>query len=100
MIARLAGDEGYLTVVDVLGRRDIEVAPRDYVPLADRLHEAVVRAGGCGAELAWQFPLRQAGLRLPARQIVEAWDRVNDGRGMEELAGTISSGRFASGGPR
>jgi photosystem II stability/assembly factor-like uncharacterized protein/TolA-binding protein len=85
LIARLAGDEGYLTVVDVVGRRDIEVAPRNYVPLADRVDEAVVRAGGSGAGVAWQFPLRQAGLRLPARQIVEAWDRVSDGHGIEEL---------------
>ncbi len=85
LIARLSAGEGYLSVVDVLGRRDIEVVPRDCVPLADRLHEAVVGAGGSGADVAWQFPLRQAGLRLPSRQIVEAWDRVNDGRGLETL---------------
>ena len=85
LIARLAGDEGYLTVVDVVGRRDIEVVPHDYVPVADRLNEAVVRAGGSAADMAWQFPLRQEGLRLPARQIVEAWDTVNDGHGIEEL---------------
>ena len=85
LIARLAGDEGYLTVVDVLGRRDVEIPARDDVPLADRLHEAVVGVGGCAAGVAWRFPLRQAGLRLSARQIVGAWDRVNDGRGMEEL---------------
>jgi photosystem II stability/assembly factor-like uncharacterized protein len=85
LIARLAGDEGYLTVVDVLGRRDVEIAPRDDVHLADRLHEAVVAVGGCGADVAWQFPLRQPGLRLSSRQIVEAWDRVHDGHGMDEL---------------
>ena len=69
----------------MLGRRDVEIPPRDDVPLADRLHEAVVGVGGCAAGVAWRFPLRQAGLRLSARQIVGAWDRVNDGRGMEEL---------------
>lgn len=85
LIARLAGNEGYLAVIDVLGRRDVEIPPRDHVHLADRLHEAVVRVGGCGAEMAWRFPLRQAGLRLSQRQIVEAWDRANDGRAAEEL---------------
>jgi photosystem II stability/assembly factor-like uncharacterized protein len=85
LIARLAGDEGYLAAVNVVGRRDIEVAPRDYVSLADRVDEAVVRAGGSSANTAWQFPLRQAGLRLSARQIVEAWDSVSDGHGIDEL---------------
>ena len=58
-------------MVDVLGRRDVEIPPRDDVPLADRLHEAVVGVGGCGADAAWRFPLRQAGLRLVRGQIVE-----------------------------
>jgi len=85
LFARFCGNEGYLGAVEVFGRRDIEVRPRDDVPLPDRLHEAVVRVGGCGANVAWQFPLRQAGLRLDQRQIVAAWDRVNQGRAIEEL---------------
>ncbi len=64
LIARLSGNEGYRTAVEVLGRRDIEVAPRDDVPLADRLHEAVVGVGGSASDVAWRFPLRQAGLRF------------------------------------
>ncbi len=85
LIASLAGNEGYLAGIDVLGRRDVEMPSRDDVHPADRLHEAVVGVGGCGADVAWQFPLRQAGLGLGPQQIVAAWDRVNDGRGMEEL---------------
>lgn len=89
LLARVSGAEGCLSVVDVLGRRDIEIPPRDDVPLPDRLHEAVVRVGGCAAAQAWQFPLRQAGLKIESRQIVEAWDRVNDGRGLDALRGHI-----------
>ena len=89
LLARLSGNDGYLSVVEVLGRRDIEIAPRDDVPLADRLHEAVVRVGGCAADAAWQFPLRQAGLRVGSPQIVEAWDRVNDGHGLEALRARV-----------
>ena len=89
LLARLSGNEGYLSVVEVLSRRDIEIAPRDDVPLAERLHEAVVRVGGCATGQAWQFPLRQAGLRMNSRQIVEAWDRVNDGHGIEALQARI-----------
>ncbi len=89
LIARLAGSEGYRTAVEVLGRRDVEVAPRDDVPLADRLHEAVVGVGGSAADMAWQFPLRQAGLRIGPRQTVEAWDRVGDGHSLEELRARV-----------
>ena len=85
LIAHLADSEGYLTVIDLLGRHDIEIPARDNVAVADRLHEAVVRVGGCGAEAAWRFPLRQAGLQLSATKIVEAWNRVNDGHGAEAL---------------
>jgi photosystem II stability/assembly factor-like uncharacterized protein len=89
LLARLSGNEGYLSVVEAIGRRDIEIAPRDDVPSTDRLHEAVVRVGGCAASQAWQFPLRQAGLRVGSRQIVEAWDSVNGGHGIEALQARI-----------
>jgi photosystem II stability/assembly factor-like uncharacterized protein len=89
LLARLSGNEGYLSAVEVLGRRDVEVPPRDDVPAADRLHEAVVAVGGCAAAAAWQFPLRQSGLRVAVPQIVEAWDRASDGHGREELLARV-----------
>jgi tetratricopeptide (TPR) repeat protein len=85
MFAKLGGNEGYLAAVNILGRRDLEIPPNDYVPLADRIQEAVVRVGGVQATVAWQFPLRQAGLPLSSEQIVEAWNRVHDDRGLESL---------------
>jgi photosystem II stability/assembly factor-like uncharacterized protein/TolA-binding protein len=85
LIASLAGNEGYLAHIEVLGRRDVEIPSRDDVHPADRLHEAVVRVGGCGADVAWQFPLRQPGLRLGLPQIIAAWDRLHEGHGMDEL---------------
>jgi photosystem II stability/assembly factor-like uncharacterized protein len=85
LLARVSAAEGCLSAVELLGRRDVEVPPRDDVPLPERLHEAVVRVGGCAAAQAWRFPLRQAGLRLDSRQILDAWDRINDGRGLDAL---------------
>ena len=85
LVAQSAGNDGYRTAVAVLGRRDLEVVPRDDVPLVDRLHEAVVAAGGSATSAAWQFPLRQAGLKFQPPQIVEAWDRVNPRGGITEL---------------
>ena len=87
LFARLSGNEGYLGVVDVLGRRDIELPDREPVPAVERLHEAVVHVGGCAATAAWRFPLRQQGLRIGSQQIVETWARAGDGHAMEELVG-------------
>ncbi len=85
MIAQAGEANGYRIVINVLGRRDIENPPRDNVPLNDRLHEAVVGVGGVGAEAAWQFPLRQSGLRLSEEKILDAWDRMNQGQGAGRL---------------
>ncbi|MDY0167409.1 MAG: YCF48-related protein [Thermoguttaceae bacterium] len=85
LLARLCGDEGYLGVIEIVGRDDVEVAPRSPTHVADRTHEAVVAVGACGADFAWRFPMRQKGLGLDARQITAIWDRANDGRAFEEL---------------
>ncbi len=85
MFVRLSGNEGYLAVAEIIHRRGAELPPRDEVPLANRAHEAMVRVGACGARCAWQFPLRQPGLEMPAAQVLQAWDRVHGGRGREAL---------------
>jgi photosystem II stability/assembly factor-like uncharacterized protein len=68
LLAKLSGNDGYLSAVEVLGRRDIEVRPNDEVPLAERLDQALVAVGGSYADLAWQFPLRQTGLQITEEQ--------------------------------
>jgi photosystem II stability/assembly factor-like uncharacterized protein len=86
LFARLSGDEGYLGVVEVLNRRDIETPPpAGRAPAADRLHEALLGVGAGGATIAWRFPLRQAGLRMTEPRVVEEWNRANDGQGLENL---------------
>ncbi len=85
LLARLCGDEGYLGVVEIIGRDDIEVAQRKPTHSADRTHEAVVAVGACGADTAWRFPVRQLGLQLSAEQVAAVWDRANDGRAFDEL---------------
>lgn len=85
LIARLAEAEGYLTAVEVIGRRDIELPSRDGVPAEDRLHEAVVRLGGSSTAAAWQFPLRQPGLGINRSGIVAVWDNLNERPGLDVL---------------
>ena len=86
LFARLAGNDGYLAVVDVLNRRDIETSSRSESHTQDRLHEAAVAVGASETETAWRFPLRQPGLEMGAQQIVAGWDRANDARGTQQLA--------------
>lgn len=79
LIARLAGEEGYLTVVEAMGRRDVD-SPRDYAALAsDRLQQATVAVGGSGARQAWQFPLREREMPMSAEQIIANWNTTLDG---------------------
>ncbi len=85
LLAQLAGNEGYLSVVEIVNRRDVETPARSSVHPTDRLHEAVVAAGACGATAAWQFPLRQPNLGLGIEQIVEGLNHATDGRGIEQL---------------
>lgn len=83
LFARLGGNEGYLSAVELLHRRDLDVPPRDDISLDDRAREALLCVGGSGARMAWQFPLRQPGLELPSAKVRELWDGLHNGRGQE-----------------
>ncbi len=85
VIARLATEEGYLGVVEVLCRQDLGARRDEHVDSAAALHDAVVRAGASVATSAWQFPIREPGLGLSARQIIQAWDTQSEGRALDEL---------------
>jgi len=85
LIAKLSGNEGYLSVAEIVGRDDPTRAPEEGVPQSDRVHEAVVALGGCGAGQAWRFPLRPEALKLKGEAVIDEWDRVNDGYGAASL---------------
>jgi photosystem II stability/assembly factor-like uncharacterized protein len=85
LFARLSGNDGYFAAAVSVFRRDAELPPRHEVPITDRIQEAAVRVGACAGLCAWQFPLRQSGLEMPAAQIVQAWDAIHDNRGLESL---------------
>ncbi len=88
LFAQQSGDEGYLGYAEIINRRDLEIPPIEQTPGEDACHAAMSTVGGCGAEQSWRFPLRQEGLRVGSQELMEIWDRANDGRGvamMEEL---------------
>jgi photosystem II stability/assembly factor-like uncharacterized protein len=85
LFADLAGDEGYLSVVDVVTRPHPDPASASVTPRSERTHEAIVAVGGSQAETAWQFPLRHTGLRLSASAITADWQRWHGANGRDAL---------------
>ena len=83
LISQLCAEEGYLGVVEVIGRGDLEVEPAAATSERDRLAEAAVALGACDSRLAWSFPLRQRGLEFDAAAVVELWNRAHGGDGLE-----------------
>jgi photosystem II stability/assembly factor-like uncharacterized protein len=89
LVARLSADEGYLAAIEILNRDDVEI--HSAVDRTAQAHEAAVRAGASAAGAAWRFPLRQAGLKLSAEQLVEVWNQANDGASLDKLESHIVS---------
>ena len=85
LFAQLSAADGYLGALDVLCRRAPSEMSTEQTDLARRTHEAVVAAGGSSAQVAWRFPVRQAGLALRVDQLIRGLDRANDGRALSRL---------------
>lgn len=85
LLAQLAAADGYLTVVDILGRRDLDPQSHESPDALQRTHEALLEVGACGAETSWRFPLRQDGLTFSVEQLVAMLDRVHDARGLQTI---------------
>ncbi len=79
LLARVAGNDGYLTAVEVINRRDVEISSQHEDSLARRTHEAVAAVGGSAAEMASQFPLRQRGLQMNAESTLAGWSSGDAG---------------------
>jgi photosystem II stability/assembly factor-like uncharacterized protein len=84
LVAQLAGDEGYLSAIEIITRPAGEATDGD-VDLPELAHEAAIGAGGSVAEAAWQFPVREATLRLSSSGLVEDWNLTNDGHALDRL---------------
>lgn len=83
LFASLCGNDGYLGVAEFIGQR--RASNNSEAALPERVHDAFVSLGACGAESSWRFPLRDPGISLTPENVVENWDRANDGRGLENL---------------
>ncbi len=85
LFVRLSGNEGYLSAVEFLNRRDLESPSATSDTLDVRAAEALSLVGASSIATAWNFPLRQPGLSLSVQQILDGWNRANDGQAPEHL---------------
>ena len=83
LLARLSGNEGYLGAVQLLTRTDEETG--DGRTSIERSRAALVAAGASSAETAWGFPSPPTDIAPSAEQIVESWNRLNDGDGIDRI---------------
>ncbi len=85
ILARLAGNEGYITAVELLARRDAEPDTTPVAAQMDRASTAFVGVGCSATEWAWGFPLRQPGIQRNVEQLTDGWNRLYTGQGIERL---------------
>jgi photosystem II stability/assembly factor-like uncharacterized protein/tetratricopeptide (TPR) repeat protein len=81
LIVSAAADEGCLTAVTLMGRRDDDYDPHRRPTYSDRAADALSRFGASTVEQAWSFPLPSELLQLPSAELLSRW-----GDGDEELA--------------
>jgi photosystem II stability/assembly factor-like uncharacterized protein len=86
LVSQLAGQEGYLTVIETLTRpSDRELVRGEAITRPVRLHDAIVAACGSQADGAWRFPLPGPGQRDTAQAVLDTWNAQNDGQGLKNL---------------
>lgn len=84
-VARLGGEEGYLTAALCVTTPDPATAPPLRASEAQRFATAVRQVGGGAGEVLWQFPLAEHLADLDRQGLVRAWDEAHNGRATEQL---------------
>jgi len=85
LFVELSANEGYLGRAHIIGRSDLDAARAAAATLPERTHDALVEVGASGADTSWRFPLRDAGLSLPAERLMADFDAVNEGAALDRL---------------
>jgi photosystem II stability/assembly factor-like uncharacterized protein len=86
LLAAECAAEGYLTAVEILHpQSDGDSATVATPSNAARTREAMILAGATAADSAWRFPVPAANLALGPAELLDALNRANDGRALEQL---------------
>src|SRR6185436_1266459 len=90
VLADCGAADGYIAAVNILcNSTDANGEPAGASGTSaggdSRTHEALLHAGAATATTAWQFPLPSADLALTPEDLLEALNRENDGRALQQL---------------
>ncbi len=85
MVVDLAGNDGFLGVVEVLSHFDREAEVYETSILEDRLRQAISSTGGSWAHVPWNFPSAPGGCQLSSSELLASWDLKHDGQPQARL---------------
>jgi photosystem II stability/assembly factor-like uncharacterized protein len=85
VLSATAGNDGFLSICEILGRQDRDGQGAANASLPRRTHEALVAIGASGADTSWQFPLRSSTQNSgtnnqSAESILAYWNEFSDGQ--------------------
>lgn len=86
MLAESGAAEGYIEAVSILGSSSANSADAAHQNTSGRGQEALLHAGAAVASNSWRFPLPANDLALAPADLLQALNRENDGRAIEQLS--------------
>jgi len=89
LVAQLAGEQGYRSVVSLLPRVDAGPSGDQWGNFDSRLHEAVAKAGGSVGETYWRLPLDVPGLGKNSARLWDDWSRRTENKLPEVILGRL-----------
>lgn len=85
LLARLAGDEGYVTAVDVLLSGHSDEPPFCETALEERMRAAVSVVGASDANVLARYPIPDRAIRLPTDVVIAHWESALGPTAVEQL---------------
>lgn len=90
IFALTCGQEGALGAAHFVVRRDWLRPTAEDRGASDVLHAAMVSVGGTAAERSWRFPASARDAQQNAESMVELWDDLHGGAGLDELQAELA----------
>ncbi|MCA9210552.1 MAG: hypothetical protein KDA55_19475, partial [Planctomycetales bacterium] len=90
-ISLLAGEDGYLSAVELVNHRGLEIRETAEVDSVARSREAMISAGASAADVMAGFPLRQRGLDFTAERTLASWEFLHRGEARERLIESLAA---------
>lgn len=87
-LTKLAGSEGYITATEILNTSTATPISRR-VSIEERTAAATSLIGGSACDTTWRYPVPDDELLLSADGIIEHWNALCNGHGVESLEASV-----------